>query len=173
MLRNQALEEHNVKPIEALQRIGFGEPVIFNTPREKTKKDRERLPNGSRVGIFLSQPHSGLAQVLGFQNERIVIWLVHPSLVSPADVGLAATLYRSCAYFATSYDDNDIRELIVSNRGKVGPEKLFSYPYLPTDSDDVDTDNSVSSDDDERPARGRPKRLRNLLRPSTPVKRRV
>lgn len=62
-LRNAILEKYDVEPIPTPKRIGFGEPVLFRTPREKTRKDRERLPNGSRIGLYLSQPHSGLTEV--------------------------------------------------------------------------------------------------------------
>lgn len=86
-LRNLIVVEHGIESTPVPRRIGFGEPVAFKTTRERTNKDRERLPNGSRLGIYLAQPHGGLTEILGFQNERIVIWLVHPSLVSPTDIG--------------------------------------------------------------------------------------
>lgn len=137
VLRNALLIEHGLDPVPTPKRVGFGEPVLFRTPREKTRKDRERLPNGSRMGLYLSQPHNGLTEILGFQNERLVIWLVHPSLVSSADITHTARLLRDCTYYATSYDDNDIRQIIVNKHGKVGPEHLFSYPYIPTEGDDI------------------------------------
>lgn len=58
--------------------------------------------------------------------------------MSLADVTLTAKLLRDCTYYATSYEDNDIRQIVVNKHGKVGPEHLFSYPYAPTEEDEVE-----------------------------------
>lgn len=46
-----------------LPALGFGEVVYFNTKREMTRKDRERLPNGTRIGLYLAQINGGVVEV--------------------------------------------------------------------------------------------------------------
>lgn len=100
------------------------------------------------------------------------MWLIHPSLVFPADVSLAAKLYRDCTYYATSYDDMDIREIVIQCKGKVGPEQLFSYPYVPTVADEAENSSVSSEDSGGASVRPRGKRLRTLHMSKTSSRKR-
>lgn len=149
-LRDEALTTHG-KPSggATLPQFGFGEAVFFQTPREKTKKDAERLPNGARIGFFLSIIHTGMAQVIGVQKERATLWLVHSHLLSRADPDILGKLRSSLAWVMTSTDDKKLREVIVDNQGRAGPEMIYSYPYESTKADfhlsNLDNSSSDSS----------------------------
>lgn len=76
----------------------------------------------------MSTIHSGSVEVLGFQKGNLVFWQIHPNLVSKANDDLLGKLHRKISWYATSFDDNVIRAFTVSERGKIGPELIYSYP---------------------------------------------
>lgn len=123
--------------------FGFGEPVFFRTRRERTIKEPERLPNGHRIGIYISTIHSGMVEVLGFQRGNIVFWQVHPNLVSKADDNLLGKLHRKISWYATSFEDDVVRAFTVASNGKLGPEAIFSYPSLELPEVDDETDDDL------------------------------
>lgn len=138
-----------------IKKFGFGDLVYFQALREKKKKERERLPNGKRIGMFLSSEHSSNVTILGFQEERVVIWVTHMSQLSPANPERLGEFRRRLSYYLTSNELNDLREVIVNNEGDCADEKIHAYPYLATGADinlySESSDDSTSSEEETAP----------------------
>lgn len=146
-LRHEALQELGLEEdFVPLPTHFFGDPVYLQTPREKTSKELERLPNGLRMGIYLGQQNNGVAEVLGFQKNGLVIWVVHPSVISSANDDVLGKMMHKITYYATSYEDAKLRQTILKAKGKVGPEHIFSYP-IETDDESDDTLSDEESDE--------------------------
>lgn len=80
-LRLEAINPGSTVECETLPKFGFGDSVLFFTPREPSKGDSEGLANNWRSGIFLCHVHTGEVQVLSIQNSKVVLFLTHSTNV--------------------------------------------------------------------------------------------
>lgn len=63
--------------------FSFGDVVLFKYGNEKVAE--ETWPNGTREGIFLNYNHSGSANVVCLNNQRVARFEVHPSKINHGD----------------------------------------------------------------------------------------
>lgn len=92
---------------------------------------------------------------------------MHPSVIQEGNQLDIAKIHRKILWYATNYNDDDLRQLTVRLGGKVGAEHIYSYPYLKS----KDEDDSESSQEGTSPRK--PKRVRTMRRPKHCVRRRI